>query len=57
MAKAKAKNTLIRLFSSAKTGYFYTAIKKKGTTNQLIKRKYDPLVREHVLFVEGKKGK
>jgi large subunit ribosomal protein L33 len=53
-----AKNTkreIIKLLSSAKTGYFYTVYKNKANSvNKLIKRKYDPIVKKHILFKETK---
>lgn len=45
----------IRLVSSAGTGYFYTTTKNKRKTPDKIKiKKYDPVVRKHVEFVEAK---
>jgi large subunit ribosomal protein L33 len=45
----------IKLVSSAGTGYFYTTTKnKKLSTEKLRLRKYDPVVRRHVEFVEDK---
>ena len=44
---------LIRLVSTAKTGYFYTT--KKSIKEKLTHiKKYDPVVRKHVLFKEEK---
>ena len=55
MAKAKAKTILVKLLSAAKTGYFYTAKKNtRNITKKLAFRKYDPVVRQHVLFQEAK---
>ena len=51
MAKAKAATVLVKLLSSAGTGYFY--VKKKNPrvlTQKLAFMKYDPRVRKHVLF-------
>ncbi len=46
---------LIRLVSTAGTGHFYTTSKnKKTTTKKLQFRKYDPVVRKHVLYKEAK---
>jgi large subunit ribosomal protein L33 len=46
---------IIRLVSSAGTGYFYTTTKnKKKTTERLELKKYDPKVRKHVIFKESK---
>lgn len=45
----------IKLVSEAKTGYFYTTTKNKRTTpDKLRMKKYDPKVRKHVWFKEGK---
>jgi large subunit ribosomal protein L33 len=45
----------VRLTSSAGTGYcYYTTKNKQKTTDKIQKKKYDPVVRRHVLFVEGK---
>ncbi len=45
----------IRLVSSAKTGHFYTTTKNKRTmTTPLQLRKYDPVVRKHVVYKEAK---
>lgn len=45
----------IKLVSSAGTGYFYTTDKNKRlTTGKLTFKKYDPVVRKHVEFVEEK---
>ena len=45
----------IRLVSSAGTGHFYTTTKNRRTTpDKLEIRKYDPVVRKHVLYKEAK---
>ena len=45
----------IRMISSAGTGHFYTTNKnKKNTPQKLEFKKYDPVVREHVMYKEGK---
>ena len=54
MAK-KGNTILIRLLSTAKTGFFY--VKKKNPRNiteKMVLRKYDPVVRKHVEFKEAK---
>lgn len=52
---AKAAITLIKLVSTAKTGYYkVTAKNTKKTTKKFGFRKYDPVVRKHVLFEESK---
>lgn len=45
----------VRLNSSAGTGHFYTTDKNKRTTPDKIEmKKYDPVVRKHVMYKEGK---
>lgn len=45
----------IKLVSSAGTGHYYTTTKNKRTTpEKLEKKKYDPVVRKHVLYKEAK---
>jgi len=45
----------IRLISSAGTGHFYTTDKnKRRTPDKLAIKKYDPVVRKHVIYREGK---
>ena len=45
----------IKLVSSAGTGHFYTTTKNKRTTpNKMEIKKYDPVVRKHVLYKEAK---
>lgn len=50
-----ANVTKIKLVSTADTGYFYTTtVNKKTRTGKLELKKYDPVVRKHVLFKEDK---
>jgi large subunit ribosomal protein L33 len=52
---AKSATTLIKLVSSAGTGYFYTTKKNpRKSTEKLSFRKYDPKARKHVEFKEAK---
>jgi large subunit ribosomal protein L33 len=52
---ANKKQDLIRLISSAGTGHFYTTAKnKKNTPDKFEFKKYDPVVRKHVIYKEGK---
>ena len=45
----------IRLNSSAGTGHFYTSTKNKRLHPEKMEvKKYDPRVRKHVLYKEGK---
>ena len=46
---------LIRLNSTAGTGHFYTTDKNKRTMPEKVEiKKYDPVVRKHVIYKEGK---
>ena len=49
----KTNRELIRLVSTAGTGYFYTTVRKKGR-EKLELKKYDPRVKKHVVFKEAK---
>lgn len=45
----------IKLVSSAGTGHFYTTSKNKRTQTEKFEiKKYDPVVRKHVLYKEAK---
>jgi large subunit ribosomal protein L33 len=47
--------TIVRLLSTAGTGHFYTTTKNpKLKSDKLQLRKYDPVVRKHVLYRETK---
>ena len=52
---AKSNTIVIKLLSSADTGYYYVAKKNPRTqTEKLEFRKYDPVARKHVVFKETK---
>ena len=54
---AKSATIQIRLESTAGTGYFYVTTKNPrspNTTGKMVMKKYDPVVRKHVKFKEGK---
>ncbi|MCY4478833.1 MAG: 50S ribosomal protein L33 [Rhodospirillales bacterium] len=52
---AKANSILIKLVSSAGTGFYYTTRKNPRTqTEKLSLRKFDPVARKHVVFKESK---
>ena len=52
---AKAATLKIKMLSTADTGYFYVTKKNARTkTDKLVMKKYDPVVRKHVEFREGK---
>jgi len=45
----------IKLESSAGTGHYYTTTKnKRNSPDKLELRKFDPVIRKHVLYKEGK---
>ncbi|NBS17814.1 MAG: 50S ribosomal protein L33 [Gammaproteobacteria bacterium] len=45
----------IKLVSSAGTGHFYTTTKnKKNMPEKMEIKKFDPVVRQHVAYKEGK---
>ena len=45
----------IKMVSSAGTGHYYTTDKNKRTTpDKLEMKKYDPVVRKHVIYTEAK---
>ncbi|XP_062980236.1 large ribosomal subunit protein bL33m [Elgaria multicarinata webbii] len=54
LAKAKSKFVLVRMLSEAGTGYAFN-IKRPRLQEKLIMLRYDPLVKERVLFKEHKK--
>ena len=52
---AKAAREKIKLVSSAGTGHYYTTSKNKRTKpDKLEMKKFDPVVRRHVLYKEAK---
>ncbi|AJA44046.1 MULTISPECIES: 50S ribosomal protein L33 [Orbaceae] len=52
---AKGVREKIRLVSSAGTGHFYTTSKNKRTMPEKMEiKKYDPVVRQHVVYKEAK---
>lgn len=53
--KKKNKNLLVKLVSTAGTGYYLVKKRNpKSLTEKLSFRKYDPRVRKHVMFKEEK---
>lgn len=52
---AKPATILIRMVSTADTGYFYVIRKNpRNITEKMQLRKYDPVARKHVMFKEAK---
>lgn len=54
MAKKGPRGT-VKMESSADTGYcYFTEKNSRNTTEKLKLKKFDPIARKHVEFVEGK---
>lgn len=52
---AKSSTVLIKLVSTADTGYYYVTKKNpRAKTEKIELKKYDPVVRKHVAFKESK---
>lgn len=52
---AKPTTVLIKLVSTADTGFYYVTKKNpRKTTEKMEFRKYDPVARKHVAFKEAK---
>jgi large subunit ribosomal protein L33 len=52
---AKQTTVVVKLVSSAGTGFYYVTKKNpRKTTEKLEFKKYDPVARKHVVFKEGK---
>jgi len=55
VSKKKGKNLLVKLVSTAGTGYYLVKKRNPKTlTEKLSFKKYDPKVRKHVEFKEAK---
>ncbi len=52
---SKGVRDLVRMVSSAGTGHFYTTDKnKRNIPDKLEMKKFDPIVRQHVIYKEAK---
>ena len=52
---AKSATQKIKLVSTADTGFYYVTKKNpRNITEKMVLKKYDPVVRKHVLFKESK---
>ena len=52
---AKPATMQVKMVSTADTGFFYVTKKNpRNTTEKLEMRKYDPMLRKHVMFKESK---
>lgn len=55
MAKKNDLRPLVRLRSSAGTGYtYFTRKNRRNNPDRVVLRKYDPIVRRHVEFKESR---
>ncbi|URJ25078.1 50S ribosomal protein L33 [Candidatus Blochmannia ocreatus (nom. nud.)] len=55
---AKEKREIIRLFSESNNRHFYSTTKNKRNSPDKIKlKKFDPILRKHILYVERKTSK
>jgi large subunit ribosomal protein L33 len=53
--KSGLMRTIVKLTSTAGTGHFYTTTKNPKTKSAKLElRKYDPVIRKHVLYREAK---
>jgi len=52
---AKQATIMIKLVSTADTGYYYVTRKNPRTSTEKLEfKKYDPVARKHVVFKEAK---
>ena len=55
MARSRDARDIVRLVSSARSGYTYVTTKsRRNDPDRLVLRKYDPAVRRHVEFREAR---
>ena len=55
MAKAQDVRPIIKMRSTAGTGYTYVTRKnRRNDPDRLVLKKYDPVVRKHVVYTEAK---
>ncbi|WMC18881.1 MAG: 50S ribosomal protein L33 [Enterobacteriaceae bacterium PSpicST2] len=50
----KSIREIIKLVSSYKTGHFYTITKNKKNNKKKKYKKFDPIIRKHILYKEYK---
>lgn len=52
---AKNNRINIKLISSENSGHYYTTTKnKRNNTDKLKLKKYDPILKKHVMYIERK---
>lgn len=54
MAKKKGVRILVKMRSTESTHIFWTQKNRRNDPNRLELKKYDPVLRKHVLFREAK---
>lgn len=55
MARSRDARAIVRLVSTARTGYTYVTTKsRRNDPDRLVLRKYDPAARRHVEFREAR---
>lgn len=54
MAKKKGPRQLIKLRSTESSYIYYSEKSRRNTTARLELRKYDPILRRHVIFKEAR---
>lgn len=51
---AKSKDNINIIMRSSESAFFYTTTKNKRNKEKLALKRYDPIIRKHVLFQEEK---
>ncbi len=51
---SKKNRIKIKLISSSGSKHFYTTTKNKNNLNKLSIKKYDPIIKKHVIYNESK---
>jgi large subunit ribosomal protein L33 len=54
MAKKAGNRVLVKLKSTESTHFYYTTKNKRNTPDKMQFKKYDPILRRHVMFKETK---
>jgi large subunit ribosomal protein L33 len=54
MAKKAGNRVLVKLKSTESTHFYYTTKNKRNTPDKMQLKKYDPILRRHVMFKETK---
>ena len=54
MAKSKEARSTVKLKSEVSSHCYFTVKNRNNTKERLQLRKYDPIIRKHVIYKEGK---